>query len=143
MFDVKYLKHHFLITKEIIWLLTNSCSVCSNTYSLHAYYSVKNVLSFGILIKFSLIYISWKTYWEIWTFYEIQTEKCFTGQSLNRLMFCTVCLYFVSLNFSVHDLMLRNINEICLHKVKTLFKIKKVYHHDLCTNSVVHQNYVF
>ena len=36
MLGSKMLKHHFLVTKQLIWLLINSCFVYSNMYSLHA-----------------------------------------------------------------------------------------------------------
>jgi hypothetical protein len=38
---VKCLKRRFLITKQLIWLLTNSGIVHSNKYSFHAHCFVK------------------------------------------------------------------------------------------------------
>jgi hypothetical protein len=66
--------HRFLIAKQLIWLLTNSCPVFSNMYSLQAHNFVKNVvLSFwNVNINLSSIYIGRKTlYREIRAFCEV------------------------------------------------------------------------
>lgn len=48
-------------------------------------------------------------------FFEIhilKTERCSTGKSLTRETFCGVYLCCVALHFSVHYLMLRNVNKV-------------------------------
>jgi hypothetical protein len=62
-------------------------------------------------------------FFEIWI---LKTKRCFIGKSLTREMFCGVCLYFISLNFSMHNLLLVNIIEICLPKIKKFVQNKKV-----------------
>jgi hypothetical protein len=71
----------------LIWLLTNNCFVCSNTYSLHANCYGKNALSlWNVNVNFSYTKIGRKTlYWEILTFcgvWVVKTKRRSTGKAL-------------------------------------------------------------
>jgi hypothetical protein len=70
---VKCLKHCFLIAKQLLWLLTSSCFVRSYVYSLHAHYSVKNIVFkfWKVNINISCINISRQMLWQIRAFYEM------------------------------------------------------------------------
>jgi hypothetical protein len=98
--------HRLLVAKQLIRLLTNSCMIFSNMYSLQAHNFVKNVvLSFwNVNINISSIYIGRKTYWEIrflcdvwiWKTKRLSTGKELSGGDLLRSM--TVYCYKPALN---------------------------------------------
>jgi len=86
------------MTKQLIWLSTNSCFVCSNIYSVYAHCFVKYaVLSFwNININFSYINIRPKNVLRDIMFYEVlilRTKRRSTGKMLTGKTFCGVCLY--------------------------------------------------